>query len=322
MKKIIITLIILYLLSCSNVSPTSSVGVDDASNFLSGVIVYQNGDVSTNDESLNSVNLSKTIISEKSKHLYNEVASNEEVIARVIKLDTSGYVVTYSTTTTTDENGYYEFKNLPAGEYQVSCKSKKYNNKVVMMKNIKLEKGLSFSTDTLFINNGITVVGNVITDMGLKIVLPGISQRYMHSSGTYSFTGVPFGKYELVFIKNMTLTYLKFEVNAESSDTLFLNDISIIKEGSVVNREKYKDTISVTQKIKIIDGDTVNYLDTLMVKDTVNFSDTLDQKNINNPDSIPKSGDVDSTSTPQNDSFQEKNNIDSSTIPLENHGGF
>ena len=106
-----------------------------------------------------------------------------------------------STIVTTDKNGYYEFKNVKAGNYRIYYSATGYApqsrsatvtaTKWVWLSDVQLTE--AFGTITGKVAARSTPVYNAL----VTVNAPGVNSAYTDKNGNYSIVGVPAGNYSL-----------------------------------------------------------------------------------------------------------------------------
>ena len=158
--------------------------------------------------------------------IYGFVNDENELPLRNVSMSLSG-PSGYSASTTTDEDGYYIFEELPAGDYTLKASKSGYNTETV---EISLDEDEVYEVKTIMLEESVsaTIYGYVLDITGepienARLKLKGLKNKYSAKTasdkdGFFEFTGLEAGKY-LITVKKKRYKPGKTTVEVEEGES-------------------------------------------------------------------------------------------------------
>ena len=133
----------------------------------------------------------------------------------------------YSASTSTDEDGYYFFEDLPEGDYTLTASKSGYNTETV---EISLDEDEVYEAKTIMLEESVsaTIYGYVLDIRGepienARLTIKGLRNKYTartasDKDGFFEFTGLEAGKY-LITVKKKRYKPAKTTVEVDEGES-------------------------------------------------------------------------------------------------------
>ena len=158
--------------------------------------------------------------------IYGFVNDESELPLRNVSMSLSG-PGGYSASTSTDEDGYYFFEDLPEGDYTLTASKSGYNTETV---EISLDEDEVYEAKTIMLEESVsaTIYGYVLDIRGepienARLTIKGLRNKYTartasDKDGFFEFTGLEAGKY-LITVKKKRYKPAKTTVEVDEGES-------------------------------------------------------------------------------------------------------
>ncbi len=158
--------------------------------------------------------------------IYGFVNDESELPLRNVSMSLSG-PGGYSASTSTDEDGYYFFEDLPEGDYTLTASKSGYNTETV---EISLDEDEVYEAKTIMLEESVsaTIYGYVLDIRGepienARLTIKGLRNKYTartasDKDGFFEFTGLEAGKY-LITVKKKRYKPVKTTVEVDEGES-------------------------------------------------------------------------------------------------------